>query len=160
MPIYSGMRIWYFLAVFFLCAVPASAEPYVKVNTWIANSTEINAGNVGGAIAVGYDAGAFRFEAELSNHTHLGDATIAAMLQGCVDIGDWVVEPYVCVGGGSTIEDWRFDEMAIQGTAGVAFHVSDSMAITTEILQRCYGSLSDFCDSRDVAVTIGLRVGF
>lgn len=143
-----------------LCAAPASAEPYGKVSTWIANMEAASSENLGGSIALGYDTGTFRFEAELSNHMHLGNATIAAMLQGCADIGDWRVEPYFCLGAGSTIEDRKFDSLAIQGTAGLAFPVNDSAKFTTGIVQRCYGRLADFCDSRDTAVIAGLRASF
>lgn len=145
-------------------ASPVSAEPYIDARVLYANSTEPE-GNIGGAVALGYDFGPARVEAEVSNHMHLSNGTFGIIGMAYVEHELGAFTPWLGAGLGSSVEDGDLDRPIIQASLGVAYGLTEYLAVTAGYSHRWYFDNvqaidDDFGDAEDGYATLGIRARF
>jgi hypothetical protein len=139
---------------------PAAAEPYISAQGLLANTSDPTLCNTGYTLAIGQSAAPLRYEIEASQHRHLCNTTAAFMGMTYFDYNIGPVTTYLGIGGGFTVNRWSFDRPVIQGALGISMKATSSLSWTLGYAQRCYGSLSKFCHSRDGYLTIGIHRNF
>lgn len=150
-----------FAALALFVAPLAHADTYLMVGGSLANLSEVNTDNIGYSGEAGWTDGTFAVGAEVSNHMHLGNETLAGAVNARVFLGDWVVKPYLSAGAGATFEG---DPLAQYG-AGLLWVANDegnagSFGIYAGYEQRHYFD-SDFSEAgHDGYAKIGMMLTF
>ena len=155
-----------FAALALLFAVPAHADTYLMAGGSLANLSNVdidNTDNIGYSGEAGWTNGTFAVGAEVSNHMHLGNETLAGAVNGRVFLVDWVVKPYISGGVGATFEG---DPLA-QAGVGLIWIANDegeagSFGIYAGYEHRFYFDGFDSFDStgNDGYAKVGLMLTF